>query len=78
MLREFKEDGVPRSIKQKQGSMEEKRDKKKNSCELKSTITKIKPKDSPRNKNKWKNRRKIRGKDKTIEESTQKVQNSES
>ena len=29
MLREFKEDGVPRSIKQKQGSMEEKRDKKK-------------------------------------------------
>ena len=29
MLREFKEDGVPTSIKQKQGSMEEKRDKKK-------------------------------------------------
>lgn len=29
MLREFKEDGVPISIKQKQDSMEEKRDKKK-------------------------------------------------
>ena len=29
MLTEFKEDGVPTSIKQKQGSIEEKRDKKK-------------------------------------------------
>ena len=29
MLREFKEDGVPRSVKQKQGSMEEKRQEKK-------------------------------------------------
>ena len=40
-------------------------------------ITKIKPKDSSRNRDKQKNRRKIRRKDKTIE-SIQKVQNSES